>query len=183
MNKKIFLIIGVLILLISVPVAILLLKQPAIFRLGAQTSEKPTGVQIINITQQEATITWTTQKPSQGVINYGISPNNLTLLQPETTPAINHQIKLTSLLPEATYFFVIKIGDNIFDNNGQPFTFTTKPKEIIVSTPTPSPTPPRSLTENDIQEALGTNNPIYDLNKDGIVNTLDLLLFRQRQDK
>jgi hypothetical protein len=197
MSKKIFLIIGVLILLVGIPAAILLLKQPTIFKLGAQTNEAPTGIQTIEIGPQEATITWVTQKPSQGVISYGISPNNLTLLQPETTPAINHRVKLTSLLPETTYFFVIKIGDKSFDNSGQPFTFTTKPKEKPLPTstpqlspspsslhlPLPSPSPSYSFTENEIEKALGTNNPTYDLNKDGIVNTLDLLLFQQQQSK
>jgi hypothetical protein len=205
MNKrKVVLIIGVLILVISVPVAILVLKQGAIFKLGAQTVNKAENVQVVNITEKSATITWTTQKATQGLINYGISPTNLTLVQIESSPAINHQINLINLLPATTYFFTIKIGNQTFDNNGQPFTFTTKTKATFpspspspspspISTPTPtskptttsSPTlsPPSSLTEEGFQTAIGTNNPTYDLNKDGIVNTADLLLFRQQQNK
>jgi len=189
-KRKIFLVIGILILIISVPVAIFSLKNKTIFKLGAQPTNKPENIQIINLTEQSATITWTTQKATQGVINYGLSPTNLTLIQAENTPAINHQLNLTNLLPGNTYFFVIKIADNIFDNNGQPFTFTTKSKELkptptFTPTPTliPSPTPTTSLTEEGIQSAIGTNNPVYDLNKDGIVNTFDLLLFRQQQNK
>jgi len=189
---KIFLIIGVLILLIGVPAAILLLKQQAVFRLGAKTVNKPENIQIINITEKGVTITWTTSKATQGIINYGISPNNLTLVQPEKSPAINHQVNLINLLPATTYFFTIKIGNQTFDNNGQPFTFTTKsalPSPTL--TPIPKPTispslpssPSSSLTEKDFQAAIGTNNPAYDLNKDGIVNTADLLLFRQQQNK
>jgi len=184
-KRKIFLIIGILILLISVPGAIFVLKQQAIFKLGAQTTNKPENVKVSNITEQTATITWTTQKATQGVISYGLSATNLTLVQPESTPAINHQVTLNNLLPENTYFFVIKISDKAFDNSGQPFTFTTKAKEL---TPSPTSTPPTpalipSLTEEDFQSVMGTSNPTYDLNKDGIVNTFDLLLFRQQQNK
>jgi len=184
MNKrKIFLIVSVLILLISVPAAVLVLKQQTIFKLGAQTANKPEGIQVTNITERGATITWTTQKATQGLISYGISSTNLTLIQPENAPAINHQVNLTGLLPEYEYFFVIKIGDKTFDNNGKPYTFTTKTKKL---TPTPSPTPTPSLAptvslnEEGLEAAMGTNNPTYDLNQDGIVNSLDLLLFRQQ---
>jgi len=196
-KNKIFLIIGILILIISVPAAIIVLKQQAVFKLGAQTANKPENIQIINITEKSATITWTTSKATQGVINYGISPANLSLVQPENSPAINHQVNLTNLLPATTYFFTIKIGSQTFDNNGQPFTFTTKsaislPTPTLTPIPTPtskqtseiSPTPsPSSLTEESFQAAMGTNNPTYDLNKDGIVNTADLLLFREQQNK
>lgn len=177
-KRKIFLIVGVLILLIGVPAAILVLKQQTIFKLGAQTQNKPESVKTSNITEQGATITWTTQKATQGLVNYGISPSNLTLVQMENAPAINHQVNLAGLLPGTNYFFVIKIGNQTFDNNGQPYTFTTKSKEIL---PTPSPTPTTSLTEEGLEAAMGTSNPTYDLNKDGVVNTLDLLLFRQQQ--
>jgi len=192
MNKgKIFLIIGILILIISVPTAIIFLKQRTIFKLGAQTVNKPENIQITNITEKSATITWITSKATQGVINYGILPTNLTLVQPENSPAINHQVNLTNLLPATTYFFIIKIANQAFDNNGQPFTFTTKealsalpPTPSPKSTPTPSSTTTlSSLTEEGFQSAIGTNNTNYDLNKDGIVNTADLLLFRQQQNK
>jgi hypothetical protein len=193
-KNKIFLIIGVLILIIGIPAAIIVLKQQTVFKLGAQTYNKPENIQIVNITEKSATITWTTSKATQGVINYGISPANLTLVHPENFPAINHQVQLVNLLPATTYFFTIKIGNQTFDNNGQPFTFITKPVTIpptptLTPIPTPtskqtpeiSPTPP--LTEEGFQEEMGTNNPTYDLNKDGIVNTADLLLFRQQQNK
>lgn len=177
-KRKIFLIIGILILFISVPGAIFVLKQQTVFKLGAQTTDKPENVNVSNITEKTATITWTTQKATQGVISYGLSATNLTLIQPENAPAINHQVTLNNLLPENTYFFVIKISDKTFDNNGQPFTFTTKAKEL---TPLSPPASTTSLTEEGFQSAMGTSDSTYDLNKDGIVNSLDLLLFRQQQ--
>jgi len=194
MNKgKIFLIVGILIFAIGIPAAIIVLKQQVIFRLGAQTVNKPENIQITNITEKSATLTWTTSKATQGLVNYGISPTNLTLVQPENSPAINHQVSLINLLPATTYFFTIKIGNQIFDNNGQPFTFTTK-EPLPPPTPSPTPTPKPQLTptpitsssplsEEGFQSAMETNNSTYDLNKDGIVNTADLLLFRQQENK
>lgn len=194
MNRtKIFLIIGTIILLISVPLGILLLKQKTVFKLGAQQPLlAPENVQVTNITAQTATISWTTQKPTQSLISYGISPENLTLIQVENTPAINHYIILKNLLPNTTYFFVVKTGDKIFNNNGQPYQFTTKPqKEETFLSPTPiitpfitsSPTLLPSLDEEEIKKVMGTTSALYDLNKDGIVNALDILLFHQQKSK
>lgn len=170
-NKKIFLIIGIFLLAISIPAAIFLLGKQTIFRLGAQTPNKPDNIQIAEITEQTATITWTTKSPTQGLVGYGLSPANLSLIQPEVAPAVNHRLNLVGLLPGSNYFFVIKEGEKTFDNNGQPYTFTTKAKEA---------TPAKTLTEEGLQAAMGTNNPEYDLNKDGVVNTLDLLLLREQ---
>jgi len=188
MKRKIFLII-IAILIISIPTAVFILKQQTVFKLGAQTINKPENVQITNITEKSATVSWSTQKATQGVINYGISSTNLTLIQTESSPVINHRVNLINLLPATKYFFVIKIADQTFDNGGQPFTFTTK-ETGASSSPTPSLEPNLTisptlspLTEEGFQSAIGTNNATYDLNKDGIVNTADLLLFRQQQNK
>lgn len=182
--KKVLLIIGILILFFSVPVGIFVLKQGTIFHLGAQSANGPQDVRTTAITDQSATILWTTQKPAQSLISYGLSSANLSLIQPETAPAVNHQIVLKGLLPASNYFFVIKVDQNTFDNNGQPFTFTTKTKEMPLlnptSTLTPQPTEASVLTEQGFNAAMGTNNSTYDLNNDGIVSTLDLLLFRQQ---
>lgn len=174
---KIFLIIGILILLLGVPAGIMVISQRTGFRLGAKSTDQPEGVQISSITEQSARITWISKNPSQGLISYGLSPTDLTLIKPETVPAINHQIDLIKLFPETKYFFVIKVADKVFDNNDQPYTFTTLEKEIIPS-PTIKPSP--SLTEEGMQAVMGTDNPTYDLNKDGVVNAYDLLLLRQQ---
>lgn len=178
-RKKIILIIGLVILLISVPLGVVLLKEQTIFHLGAQDPNQPANVSQTAVSDQSATITWTTKNPVQSLVSYGISPTNLTLIQPETAPAINHQINLTGLLPGSNYFFVIKVEKTTFDNNGQPYTFTTKTKEIAAPTLAPTGIPTLAFTEEGFQAAMGTSNSTFDLNKDGVVNTLDLMLFRQ----
>lgn len=174
MKGKIFLIVGILILLLGIPAGIFLISQKTGFRLGAKNSNSPENLQIMNITDQSATISWTTKNPVQGFISYGISPTNLTLIKPESAPAINHQINLEKLMAGSSYFFTIKVGETVFDNDGQPYTFTTLTQQI---TPTPTVFIPK-LTEEGMQAVMGTNNPIYDLNQDGVVNSVDLLLLR-----
>lgn len=169
---KIFLIISLLILLLGVPAVIILISQETGFRLGAQNPNLPENVQTSGITFQSARIIWQTKNPSQGAINYGLSASNLTLIQPESGSGTNHQVTLERLLPNKQYFFVIKVGEETYDDHGQPYTFSTLAKS-------PSPTP-KALSEEELQKAMGTNNPEYDFNSDGIVNTLDLLLLRQK---
>ena len=115
MGKKTYIIFGLLFLVGSIVVGILLMGQKVTFRLGAQDPNKPESVQASAITEQSATITWTTKNPAQGLVSYGLSPTNLTLIQPETSPAVNHQVSLSRLLPNNTYFFVIKVENKTFD--------------------------------------------------------------------
>jgi len=181
-NKgKIFLIIGLVVLLLGIPLGIIFLGGRTSFRLGATDPNQPESVKVSAITENSAIVSWTTKSAVQGLISYGLSATNLTLIQPETSPTANHQVELTRLLPQSNYYFVIKVGEKVFDNNGQPFSFITQTKKETQASPTPTVKTPSSLNENDLEAAMGTNNPMYDLNKDGIVNTLDLLLFRQRQ--
>lgn len=167
-NKKLLLIIGVLVLLIGIPVAIFLVSRPVGFRLGAQTPNAPENVAVSGITTSGATITWTTTTAVQGGVSYGLSASSLIFFKPETAAATNHLVSLEGLVPASQYFFTIKIAEKSFDNNGQPYTFETK------SAPTPTP----SLTEEGLLGAMGTSNALYDLNKDGIVNLMDLELLR-----
>ena len=169
-NKRLLLIIGVAILLMGIPVAIYLVSRPAGFRLGAQTPNTPTGVAVSGITTSGATITWTTPVAVQGGVSYGLSASSLIFFKPDTAATTNHVINLEGLVSGSPYFFVIKVGENSYDNGGQPYTFETKP--------TPTPTP--SLTEEGLLSAMGTANANYDLNKDGIVNLVDLELLRKQ---
>ena len=169
-NKKLLLIIGVVILLLGIPVAIYLVSRPAGFRLGAQTPNTPEGVAVSGITTGGATITWTTAVAGQGGVSYGLSSSSLIFFKPDNAATTNHVINLEGLVGGSPYFFVVKVGENSYDNGGQPYTFQTKP------TPAPAPV----LTEEGLLGVMGTANTTYDLNKDGIVNLLDLELLRKQ---
>lgn len=163
-------IIGAAILLVGIPVAIYLVSRPAGFRLGAQTPSTPENVAVSGVTTAGATVTWTTPVAVQGGVSYGLSTSSLIFFKPDTAATTNHVINLEGLISGSPYFFVIKVGEKSYDNGGKPYTFETKP------TPTPAP----SLTEEGLLGALGTSNTNYDLNKDGIVNLMDLELLRKQ---
>lgn len=169
-NKKLLLIIGIVILLLGIPVAIYLVSQPAGFRLGAQAPNNPENVAVSGITTGGATITWTTPVAVQGGVGYGLSASNLIFFKPDAAATTSHVINLEGLISGSPYFFVIKMGEKSYDNGGQSYTFETKP--------TPAPAP--SLTEEGLLGAMGTASAAYDLNKDGVVNLVDLELLRKQ---
>jgi len=90
---------------------------------------KPEDIVATNITSTSADIKWTTGKKTQGVIEYGTSANLINRYAPETEDKSEHVVALTLLQPATTYYFQLNINDTIFDNEGTPWTFTTKTKD------------------------------------------------------
>jgi hypothetical protein len=173
MKDKIFLIIGLIVLLLGIPLGILLLAKPTIFNLKAADETKSHNVTVNNITDQSALVSWLTDKPTQASLHYGLNPENLSLVQVESQPATQHQIKLEGLLPQSIYFFIIKIGEKSFtDADQKPYQFTTLPRL--------GETQNDCRDENTLKAQLGREDSPCDLNKDGVVNSVDLFLFRQQ---
>ncbi|MBP8591338.1 hypothetical protein KBI33_02590 [Candidatus Shapirobacteria bacterium] len=192
MKRNEYLILGIVLFLAAIlAIAFSLSSEKAILRSGAQAENEPVGVEVIDITEQKAVVVWTTQVPTLGLVSYGTSPTDFLLVSAETVATTDHRIELTGLLPETNYFFVIRIGQETFDNAGQPYAFFTKKYTITPTTsenkeltPTLSlPLEPTAVlvNEEEIEKAMGTSNADYDLNKDGVVNALDLILFRNHQ--
>lgn len=121
-RKFLPIIIGVL---LSIPLAIgaFFLTQGAMTRASVTA---PTDVRAIDITDSKATISWITDGESQGVIEYGTSPDTLNTYAPEITPKTSHKVTLTLLQPNRSYYYQIRIGDETFNNEGVPWTFKTK---------------------------------------------------------
>lgn len=127
--------------LLAIPLAFgaFFLTQGALTRAG---STAPVSVKVTDITSSSALITWITDKESQGVVEYGTSPKSLVYFAPEATPKAQHIVELT-LLPVATpHYFVIRIGDTVYDNEGVPWTFTTKAASTVQETPSQVPSQP-----------------------------------------
>ena len=100
----------------------------------------PREVVITSIAQNTAKIGWSTDQETQGVIEYGTSPTALNFFAPESQKGKKHNVDLTLLSPNSTYYFQIRIGDQKYDNGGVPWTFTTKSKGSEALSPTISPT-------------------------------------------
>lgn len=86
----------------------------------------PRDVSVSNINKSSAIIHWTTDKETLSVVEYGLSPDELTLYAPELEAKREHEVDITLLTPGTTYYFQIKNSDTIYDNAGVPWTFTTK---------------------------------------------------------
>ncbi|MFW5703665.1 MAG: fibronectin type III domain-containing protein [Patescibacteria group bacterium] len=115
-------------LLIGIPLIVFgFLMSQGVFTRASGSA--PDTVNIVRITSTSATVTWSTGQDTQGVIQYGTAPSQLNLVAPERTKTSVHRVELTLLKPSTTYYFVIKVGDTVFDNAGVPWSFTTKASE------------------------------------------------------
>jgi len=122
---------------------------------------------------KSATITWTTDKEAMGVVEYGTTPASLLLRAPESSQSTSHSIVLTPLKVGTNYYFRIRVGEEVFDNNGIPYSFKTK---AAVIEPTQIPTVAvlptvKVASGSGVTECTRTT----DYNKDGVVNSLDYI--------
>lgn len=119
---------------------------------------------------KSAVVTWTSDKATVGVVEYGTTPASLLLRAPESEQTTSHSVTLTPLKTGTNYYFRVRVGEDVFDNNGIPYSFKTK----VVEAPTPTITvmPTASLLPT---VAAGACDRATDYNKDGIVNSLDYM--------
>lgn len=138
-NKKTIIVIVALVLAVGLIVG-LVLGMDKVKNLFGQASgqQQPQGVRVTNVTANAATIVWQTAIPVISQIEYGTTPGSFLLRSAETNQTANHNLTLSPLLPETIYYFRIRVGDQIYDNNGAPYSFTTKAAAEVIS---PSPTP------------------------------------------
>lgn len=168
---------------------------------------KPQGVRVANISANSATISWQTAEPVVGQVEYGTTPGSFLLRATETSPTTNHNVTLSPLLPETIYYFRIRVEEEIYDDNGAPYSFTTKEAVAkmpspgvsptlplvsptgVISRPTVTPTqnlspvisPTEKYTLDDFKKAFGTSNAEFDINKDGMVNSTDWVLYQEQE--
>ena len=208
-NKKTILMAGGGILAIVV-VGIVVWQMGAIrtFFGEATGGAKPQGVRVANISANSAAISWQTAEPVVGQVEYGTTPGSFLLRATETSPTTNHNVSLSPLLPETIYYFRIRVGEEIYDDNGAPYSFTTKEAvakmpspgvsptlplvspTVVISRPTVTPTQNLSpvisptggeYTLDDFKKAFGTSNAEFDINKDGVVNSADWILYQEQE--
>jgi hypothetical protein len=98
--------------------------QGALFTRASDSA--PRDLVVAETTETSATIHWTTDQSTQAVIMYGTDPLALKLLAPETEEGQDHTVVIERLASGTTYHFIVKIGEDVFDNGGAPWTFLTK---------------------------------------------------------
>ncbi len=128
-----------------------------------------------------AVVTWTSDKPSIGVVEYGTTPASLLLRAVETDPVTDHKITLSPLKPNVNYYFRIRVGEDTYDNSGIPYSFKTKgSSETLVAPTVVSPTvakvPTKTLVPTVVTSTQsGSCNRTTDYNHDNVINTIDYL--------
>lgn len=93
---------------------------------SARAPEKPSNVQVKNITSNTATFTWETTVEARGYVVYGTSAGELARVAPEAKPSRKHQVIIENLNPGTTYYYKIGSGETIFGET--PAQFTTLKK-------------------------------------------------------
>lgn len=183
-------IIIIIVLLLTGVLAVVGLRAAKTYLSGAAGGSEPKGVRV-QAEAQSATVTWQTEKETQGIVEYGTTPASLLLRALETQPTKVHRVVLSPLKENTTYYFRIRVGETIYDNNGIPYSFRTQtggktsPKTSPVPTNPPkeqsrvSPSPTVKIQKvsqclkKEFTQKFGTNDPRYDFDNNGVVNTRD----------
>ena len=75
---------------------------------------------------KSATISFPTNQSSVAKIEYGTTAASLVLMTADSTATNSHKLTLNQLRPATNYYYRIRIGNKVFDNNGMPYFFMTK---------------------------------------------------------
>ncbi|KKQ37931.1 MAG: hypothetical protein US54_C0022G0003 [Candidatus Roizmanbacteria bacterium GW2011_GWA2_37_7] len=103
--------------------------------------EAPQNINIQTVDANTTSVSWETGKETIAVVEYGktADPNSFTEFAFSEIETTNHTVSLSSLEPNTTYFFQIRIGDQTYNNGGSFWTFTTLPGGELDESPTPAP--------------------------------------------
>jgi hypothetical protein len=129
---------------------------------------------------KSVTITWSTDKAVQAVVEYGTTPASLLLRSLETDSTTSHKITINPLKPITSYYFRIRVGEEVYDNSGIPFSFKTKGTAVVAGpTGVLSPTGAVKIATTPTLTPSGTGNNACsrntDYNGDGVVNSIDFV--------
>ncbi len=141
---------------------------------GASVGSEPKNVVAIpGDDGKTAVITWTTDKPTQGIVEYGLGPASLLLRELEADQLTDHKVTLKLLKPNTSYYFRIRVGEEVYDNNGIPYSFKTK--ALAEGTTTPTLRPTVSLVPSLRPQISGTAtcNRTTDYDGNGVINSAD----------
>ena len=173
-NVKKIVIFGVL--TVVMVLIVLAIGQVKTFMSGATSDAEPQSVTTVSGDDgKSAVITWISNKESISKVEYGTTAASLVLMSAESSAMTNHSVSLTSLRPSTTYYFRIRVGDEVFDNGGIPYTFKTKADVALLISVTP--TVVKSADSLAVKSV--DCDPKTDYNKDGIVNSMDLNLCKK----
>jgi hypothetical protein len=183
-NLKTIIIFSILIVVIILSVVGVNLAKT--FISGATSSYEPQDLNAVSKDDgKSATVTWTTDKSVKASVFYGTNMASLLLMAEDVDATVNHNILLTNLKTNTTYYYKIVADDNnVFDNGGLMYSFKTSGTDDSSAgdsslTPTIDPTlispsPTISASSSSATNS-STCNQTTDYNGDGTINSLDYM--------
>ncbi|MEK7527957.1 MAG: fibronectin type III domain-containing protein [Patescibacteria group bacterium] len=117
---------------------------------------------------KSATVSWVSDKAVVGIVEYGTTPASLLLRAPESDQTVSHAVVLSPLKANTNYYFRIRVGEEVFDNSGIPYSFKTKVGGEDGPIPTKAKEVTPTLVDGECQRGV-------DYNKDGTTNSLDYI--------
>jgi hypothetical protein len=171
-NLKTIIIFAVLILVIIL--SVIGVNVAKTFISGATADYEPQNLTAVPKEDgKTAMLSWTTDKEVKASVFYGTNMASLLLMAEDMEPAIDHNILLTNLKSNTTYYYKIVVdNDNIFDNGGLMYNFKTNGKEEELE---PTVIPTVALVTPATSSGSASCNRITDYNKDGTVNSIDYI--------
>lgn len=143
---------------------------------GTSTSTPPviTNINIDEVTATSTTISWTTDKAADSLINYSLSRDYGTIRIPESTK--DHKLIIPDLLPDQFYYFRVVSSDSYGNQSlSNDLSFVTKSDATT--------TPPPPVDENPVKPTYGEGNgpgeggaPSIPKNEEQLVNQVINLL-------
>lgn len=131
-NKRIPTIFGIGFVILAIILTTISLRTQTGFKSKASNSEMPQNVKVTNVSDDAFTITYETDAPVTGSVNFGkdkkLGNAELEDLDKEKgslTPKNIHSITVKKLTPDTKYHLVIVSGQNTFLDNGSPFEIQT----------------------------------------------------------
>ncbi|MDO8503694.1 MAG: Ig-like domain-containing protein [bacterium] len=126
---------GLILLVAGVVAGVFLTQKDTIFRLAASPQETPQDVKITNIGNNSFTVSWLTDKPTIGFVSYGKSSSLGSVANQQISPQLPttvHYVTIDKLTAGTNYFFKISSGQNLFDDNGEPYETKTA---LVIGSP------------------------------------------------
>ena len=131
-NKRIPTLLGLFIILMSIVATTFLTNSSQLIQTNASNSSQPKDVRITNVTDSSFTVSYSTDSPTSGSLNYGKDKSmGQSALDDRDQKSGNlgnysvHFITVKTLTPTTKYYFTIISGQQTYTTNNLPFEITT----------------------------------------------------------
>lgn len=121
-------ILGIIVLLAGTFAGVFFLNMNQVFRIGASVGTEPKNVRVSNVSDNSATISWTTDVQTSDFLLWGDSQGSTNTIENETAGGdkyFTHSISISGLKANTSYFYKINSEGILYDNNGVPWQLTT----------------------------------------------------------